>query len=65
MALTSEPNVYAVPGTIHLVDLERSMNIHHVGDGDVVLDPAPSNDANDPLTWTPRRKLLAMICAVM
>ncbi|KAF3393696.1 hypothetical protein DPV78_009718 [Talaromyces pinophilus] len=65
MAFTSEPHVDAVPGTIRLVDLERSMNVHHVGDGDVVLDPAPSNDANDPLTWIPRRKLLAMICAIM
>ena len=55
-------SVEHVPGTVHLVDLDHSMRARHAGDGDIVLDPAPSNDPNDPLNWTPRRKLMALIC---
>lgn len=53
-----------IPGTIYLVDLNRNLRIRHAGggDGDIVLDPAPSDDPEDPLNWTPRRKLLALIC---
>lgn len=53
----------SVPGTVHLIDLDHTMHARHAREsGDIVLDPAPSNDANDPLNWTPRRKLLALIC---
>ncbi|KAH7122080.1 major facilitator superfamily domain-containing protein [Dactylonectria estremocensis] len=53
----------AIPGTVHLVDLDHSMHAaHSSASGDIVLDPAPSSDPNDPLNWSPRRKLMAMIC---
>lgn len=52
-----------IPGTIHLVDLEHTMRARHAGHGDIVLDPSPSNDPNDPLNWSPRRKLMATICS--
>ncbi|KAG5746272.1 hypothetical protein H9Q70_011035 [Fusarium xylarioides] len=50
-----------IPGTIYLVDLNRNLRVRHAGggDGDIVLDPAPSDDPEDPLNWTPRRKVLA------
>ncbi|KAF5984115.1 transporter protein HOL1 [Fusarium bulbicola] len=53
-----------IPGTIFLVDLNRNLRLRHAGgrDGDIVLDPAPSDDPEDPLNWTPRRKVLALIC---
>lgn len=53
-----------IPGTIHLVDLNRNLRVRHAGggDGDIVLDPVPSDDPEDPLNWTPRRKILALIC---
>ncbi|KAK2674524.1 Major facilitator superfamily [Fusarium oxysporum f. sp. vasinfectum] len=53
-----------MPGTIHLVDLNRNLRVRHAGggDGDIVLDPVPSDDPEDPLNWTPRRKILALIC---
>ncbi|EXL92680.1 major facilitator superfamily domain-containing protein [Fusarium oxysporum II5] len=53
-----------IPGTIHLVDLNRNLRVRHAGggDGDIVLDPVPSDDPEDPLNWTPRRKVLALIC---
>ncbi|KAH8690710.1 putative MFS transporter [Talaromyces proteolyticus] len=52
-----------IPGTVHLVDLDHTMRARHAGgSGDIVLDPAPSNDPNDPLNWSPGRKLLSLIC---
>lgn len=52
-----------IPGTVHLVDLDHTMSARHAnGNGDIVLNPAPSTDPNDPLNWFPRRKLLSLIC---
>lgn len=54
-----------VPGTVHLVDLEGTMNAKHAKGTrtrDIVLVPAPSSDPEDPLNWTPRRKTLSTIC---
>jgi len=50
-----------VPGTVHLVDLDHSMQARHAGDGEIILNPAPSNDPDDPLNWSPRRKLISTI----
>jgi hypothetical protein len=54
----------AIPGTITLVDLQHTLRTRHLdkGDKDIVLVPTPSNDPNDPLNWSPRRKLLSTIC---
>lgn len=52
----------AIPGTIQLVDVDHSIETRHAGNGDIVLQPTPSNDPDDPLNWSPRRKLLALIC---
>ncbi len=56
-----------VPGTVHLVDLEGTMRAKHASKGhkDIVLVPAPSNDPDDPLNWSPRRKLLSTSCMCM
>jgi hypothetical protein len=53
-----------IPGTVHLVDLDHNMQTHHASGGnkDVVLDPTPSTDPNDPLNWAPRRKMMSTIC---
>ncbi|EXJ93353.1 hypothetical protein A1O1_01745 [Capronia coronata CBS 617.96] len=53
-----------IPGTVHLVDLEGTMRAKHASKGhkDIVLVPAPSNDPDDPLNWTPARKLLSTSC---
>lgn len=61
--MTGASSTDAIPGTVHLVDLDHTMHTRHAanGDRDIVLDPTPSNDPNDPLNWTPRRKLMAMI----
>lgn len=53
----------SVPGTVHLVDLDHDMHARHASSSaDIVLNPTPSKDPNDPLNWTPRRKLLSLIC---
>lgn len=61
-ALVNE-NGSPIPGTVHLVDLEGTMHAKHAKGGkkDVVLVPAPSSDPDDPLNWTPRRKLLSTV----
>lgn len=52
--------VDTVPGTVHLVDIEHTMHTRHAAGGakDVVLVPTPSSDPDDPLNWSPRRKML-------
>lgn len=54
----------AIPGTFTLVDVEHVLATRHLerGDRDIVLVPQPSNDPDDPLNWSPRRKLLSTIC---
>lgn len=53
-----------VPGTVHLVDRERILRAKHAlgGRKDVVLVPAPSDDPDDPLNWSAKRKLLSTAC---
>ncbi len=43
-----------VPGTIHLVDTHVDYHDHK---DHIVLNPRPSNDPEDPLNWTRKRKL--------
>ncbi|MCJ1377510.1 hypothetical protein MMC17_000605 [Xylographa soralifera] len=55
-----------VPGTVHLVDVEGILNAKHASGSskDIVLIPTPSDDPEDPLNWSRKRKLLstASIC---
>lgn len=58
----------AIPGTVHLVDLEGTIRAKHASGSqlkDIVLVPAPSADPDDPLNWSPRRKLLSIISLSM
>ncbi|KAM0517222.1 hypothetical protein ACHAPS_008287 [Verticillium nonalfalfae] len=52
----------SVPGTVHLVDTDHNIGSRHANGGDIVLDPVPSSDPSDPLNWSRRRKLLAVVC---
>jgi hypothetical protein len=56
-----------IPGTVHLVDLQGTIHARHAEGGkhDIVLVPAPSANPDDPLNWTPRRKLLSLFCLSM
>lgn len=56
------------PGTVRLIDIEGTSNASHGSGGaqqDIVLIPQPSEDPEDPLNWTLKRKLLATSCVVM
>lgn len=49
-----------------LVDLDHVMLKKHSGSKpDIVLVPTPSDDPDDPLNWSPRRKQLAASCIVV
>ncbi|KAL1896363.1 hypothetical protein Sste5346_004748 [Sporothrix stenoceras] len=52
---------HSVPGTIHMVDTDGQLD-HH-GSADVILNPQPSADPEDPLNWSPRRKRWAILMA--
>ncbi|KAF3985173.1 hypothetical protein FT663_05402 [Candidozyma haemuli var. vulneris] len=52
-----------VPGTVHLLDLAGTLNVQKVQDGDqnIILQPQPSEDVNDPLRWSKRKKNLQFV----
>lgn len=54
----------SVPGTLHLVDIERTLRTKHASgnQNDIVLIPAPSDHPDDPLNWSAKRKLLSTAC---
>lgn len=51
-----------VPGTVFLVDVQHISHSKHTDDGDIVLVPMPTDDPEDPLNWSRRRKLLSVTC---
>lgn len=56
------------PGTIRLVDVSGNISSEHASNAaerDIVLQPQPSKDPDDPLNWTLRRKLLATSCVLV
>ena len=57
----------AVPGTMHLVDVQGVLRDKHAKgrNHDVILVPTPSKDPNDPLNWSPWRKRTATACVLM
>ena len=56
------------PGTVRLIDLDGTLATKHaqgMGQKDIILVPHPSEDPEDPLNWSIRRKLLATSCVVV
>jgi hypothetical protein len=63
----TSPEVFP-PGTVRLIDTsghESSKHAEGKGQNDVLLVPHPSEDPEDPLNWTFKRKLLATSCIVV
>lgn len=56
-----------VPGTVFLVDESHQSQAKHArgSNKDVVLVPTPSDDPNDPLNWSARRKNLSAFCMAL
>ncbi|VEU23247.1 DEKNAAC104370 [Brettanomyces naardenensis] len=50
-----------IPGTVHFVDIDKSLDVQHNGDSDLVLIPQPSEDPNDPLKWSSLKKNLQFL----
>ncbi|EXJ94818.1 hypothetical protein A1O1_03216 [Capronia coronata CBS 617.96] len=63
MSRATDTNEF-IPGTVQLVDLDGTVHARHANTAkrDIVLIPTPSNDPNDPLNWTPRRKMMLVFC---
>nr|QFR37161.1 MFS transporter [Cyberlindnera americana] len=59
-------NYDAIPGNTHLVDTDGHLAARHAkGNSGVVLIPTPSDDPDDPLNWTPKRKWWSVFCMVV
>lgn len=55
-----------VPGTVRLVDVNGSgEGAHDRSNAEIVLVPRPSADPNDPLNWSPGRKLTTVCMAYL
>ncbi|ANB10932.1 Hol1p [Sugiyamaella lignohabitans] len=50
-----------IPGTVKLVDVDHNLDVQHQGEKDVILVPQPTNSPDDPLNWTPFRKIITLI----
>ncbi|KAH8795055.1 major facilitator superfamily transporter [Hyaloscypha sp. PMI_1271] len=56
----------SAPGTVHLIDATGELHVKHSEAAhDIVLVPLPSDDPEDPLNWSRKRKLLQTSCVVM
>lgn len=63
--MSSDIDTSIIPGTVTLVDVNHVLlHTRHLdhGDRDIVLIPTPSQDPDDPLNWSPKRKLLSTVC---
>lgn len=56
-------SVENVPGTVHLLDIAGTLNVKKLQNGDknIILQPQPLADVNDPLSWSKRKKDLQFI----
>jgi len=62
----NEIDASVIPGTTHLVDLNGTLHTNHDSrHKEIILVPTPSNDPEDPLNWSHRRKTLQMFCIFM
>lgn len=56
----------SAPGTLQLIDANGKLHVKHSKSAkDIVLVPLPSDDPEDPLNWSFRRKLLQTSCMAM
>lgn len=54
------PSDLRIPGTQHILDLQGSHRSK--SKAQIIPIPTPSSSPDDPLNWSPKRKLLATIC---
>lgn len=56
------------PGTVRLIDTNGNVRAKHASgskETDIILIPTPSEDPEDPLNWSFRRKMLSTSCIVV
>ncbi|EIW84522.1 MFS transporter [Coniophora puteana RWD-64-598 SS2] len=60
-----------IPGSVYLVDVQHQSDAPHLHkssnreESEIVLNPPPSRDVNDPLNWSRRRKILQVACVML
>lgn len=55
-----------IPGTVRMVDLDGVSNLQHGKDNkDIILIPQPTKHPDDPLNWSPKRRLNSSIWQVI
>jgi len=52
----SAPLDQFVPGTVHLIDIVGNLNVKKKEGADIILQPQPSNNIDDPLRWSSVKK---------
>lgn len=62
--MTTVIDYNVIPGDSHLVDFDETRKSGE-REGKIVLNPTPSDDPDDPLNWTPRRKWTAVACVLI
>jgi hypothetical protein len=68
-----DPRTPRPPGTVLLDDIKQLAMIDTSGaefaylkkDGHVILQPQPSDSANDPLNWSKRRKMIVIFTLIL
>lgn len=52
-----------VPGTVHLIDMEGALHVQKAdgGEHNIILQPQPSDNVNDPLRWSQKKKNLQFL----
>lgn len=47
-----------IPGTVHLVDMGHTLHVQRKGKSNIILQPQPLDNVNDPLRWSQKKKNL-------
>ena len=59
------PEYEMVPGTVQLVDVTGTLEVEKNGDkSNIILQPPPSKNINDPLRWSKRKRRIQFSCCL-
>lgn len=50
-----------IPGTVHLVDMGHTLHVQRKGKSNIILQPQPLDNVNDPLRWSQKKKNLQFL----
>lgn len=62
---SEEIDYEAIPGTSHLIDVQGDHSTEEENGKGIILIPKPSEDPNDPLNWSKKRKWIQVFCLIL